>query len=512
MADRSARPALKRKLWAGSLVLLLVTWVALYLPNLRTNPGWYGDETLAITCGLDLVHGIQGNRCLWNTFWNPGAPYQPGYLLLVGSASQFFGGDILGGRFANTLLALGIALLICFYGRPILGTLPALFAALLFLTYEQTVIHFRWNFAHNLIALGFTISTLALARKARRRNDLTAGVGLGVAASAYPLFVYGLVPALLLRIKRPKAWPWLFGPTTLMVGISLILGLIVRWPEQFLTGDLLATAQFYTNASGKNGSSVAQIATNFWYFFTIDPWHELGFACLLLCLNRRLLAIGLSGLVISFLLLQNRQNLMFFYYQAVILLPLTAMAFGGTLQRAYLFLRRKGIRGPFLRKAQLGLIGVPVVCGLILLPSSLTGSLLSRIAYWTVQSVPETENAAKWLNEHTTPEDLVICHTNMAWLLKARTADLLLATRWAGAPAWPYEKPMPATQYRYEPDLKRAAYVVVSEVDLRWTLSDPNVAVLMQPVKKWPVVWSGENITILANPETTGLTQEAAEQ
>lgn len=512
MADVSARTTLKKKLWIGPLALLLVTWAALYLPHLRTNPGWYGDETLAITCGLDLVHGIQGNRCLWNTFWNPGAPYQPGYLLLVGGASELFGGDILGGRVANTLLALAIALLITFYGRSVLGTLPALFAALLFLTYEQTIIHFRWNFAHNLIALGFTISTLALARKARRKADLTAGLGLGLAASSYPLFVYGLVPAFLLRLKRPISWPWLFGPTILVVGLSLFFGLIVKWPEQFLFGDLLATAQFYTNASGKNGSSLAQIATNFKYFFTIDPWHILGFVCMLLCLNRRFLAIGVSGLVVSLLLLQNRQNLMFFYYQAVILLPAMMMAYGASTQRAFLLLRRKGIRIAFLRKAQLGLVGVPIVCGLILLPSSLTGSLLSRIAYWTVQSIPETENAAKWLNDHTSPDDLVICHTNMAWLLKARTADLLLATRWAGAPAWPYEKPMPASQYRYEPDLKKAAYVAVSEVDLRWTFSDANVRALMEPVKKWPVVWSGENITILANPETTGRTLDGPEQ
>ncbi|HEY5814280.1 MAG TPA: hypothetical protein VIT23_16695, partial [Terrimicrobiaceae bacterium] len=143
------------------LSVIFAIWSVLYLPNLRTSPSWYGDETVALTAGLDLTRGIAAHRAVWNTFWHPYAPYQPGYEFLVGGMARLFGGDILGGRFFNALLALALALVIYFYGRSILGIFPAFFAALLFLSYEQSVIHFRWIFTHNLVALGFVIAVLA---------------------------------------------------------------------------------------------------------------------------------------------------------------------------------------------------------------------------------------------------------------------------------------------------------------------------------------------------------------
>jgi 4-amino-4-deoxy-L-arabinose transferase-like glycosyltransferase len=137
--------------------MLVVVWLVLYLPHLRNCPGWYGDETIALTAAQDLMRGNVAQRAMWNSFWHPYAPYQPGYLYLMGLASTLTGGDILGPRFLNTLFALATALLIAFHGRAILGILPSLFAALLFLSYEQTVLHFRWIFTHNLVAFGFTL-------------------------------------------------------------------------------------------------------------------------------------------------------------------------------------------------------------------------------------------------------------------------------------------------------------------------------------------------------------------
>ena len=141
----------------------------------------------------------------------------------MGQWLSCFGGDILGGRIVNALLALGVALTIYFYGRSILGIFPVLFAALLFLSYEQSIIHFRWIFTHNLVAFGFTITFLALSRPAGPRNDLIAGFGIAIAAAALPLFVYGCVPAILIRIKRPRSWPRLFVPALIVVGLSLTL-------------------------------------------------------------------------------------------------------------------------------------------------------------------------------------------------------------------------------------------------------------------------------------------------
>ena len=278
------------------LTLILAVWSVLYLPHLRTSPAWYGDETVALAAGLDLTRGIAAHRAVWNTFWHPYAPYQPGYELLIGWFARLFKGDILGARIANTLLALGVALVIYLYGRNILGVLPALFAALLFISYEQSVIHFRWVFTHNLIALGFAITFLALSRPARRRNDIRAGAGLALSAAALPLFLYGCVPALLIRLKRPRSWPWLFVPAMAVVGSSLFLGWLMTRPNNFLLSDLAATLRFYTHSSQESAASIAQVGLNVLRFFTQDIVHLVGALMLLLCLCRRFYAIGLGGL------------------------------------------------------------------------------------------------------------------------------------------------------------------------------------------------------------------------
>lgn len=107
----------RRRLALAVTVFLILQWSVLYLPHLRTAPSWYGDEGLALTAGLKLAHGVAAHGSFKNTFWNPYAPYQPLYEWIVGNASWISGGDIIGGRLFNAILALALAVLIAFGGR-----------------------------------------------------------------------------------------------------------------------------------------------------------------------------------------------------------------------------------------------------------------------------------------------------------------------------------------------------------------------------------------------------------
>ena len=501
----------RRAAWIFPVALLLSVWSLLYLPHLRTSPAWYGDETIALSAGLDLTRGIAAHRAVWNTFWHPYGPYQPGYELLIGSMAQLFQGDILGGRIVNALLALGVALTIYFYGRSILGIFPVLFAALLFLSYEQSIIHFRWIFTHNLIAFGFTITFLALSRPAGPRNDLIAGFGIAIAAAALPLFVYGCVPAILIRIKRPRSWPRLFVPALIVVGLSLTLGWLMTPAPKFLWSDLAATFQFYARSSQQSSATLQQAVLNVIRFYSQDGVHMVGVLMLLLCLCRKFYAIGLGGLIISLLLVQNRQNLPLFYYQAVTFLPLMMLAYAAAQQRLWQFVRRRGVRSQIIRGAQAVLLTVPIAGAAGQIPNSLAGRITPRIHYWTTQNTAEVEQAARWINERVAPDDFVICHSNIAWLLKARTADFLQVTTWERLPTWPFDKPLERTQFRYNAGLEDAKFAIIGDIDTRWTFLQPNVDKLIRKMVEegWPVVWSGKNYHILENPRSSNnLSQE----
>jgi len=132
----------------------------------------------------------------------------------------------------------------------------------------------------------------------------------------------------------------------------------------------------------------------------------------------------------------------------------------------------------------------------------LKGTLKTRIDFWTTQSNQEVESAADWINSRTTPDDLVICHQNIAWLLHARTADYLQAATWQGLSTWPFKRPLRKDQFRFEPKLDAAKFAVIADIDQRWTINQPSILNLIQifESEKWPLVWSGANYKVLKNP------------
>jgi 4-amino-4-deoxy-L-arabinose transferase-like glycosyltransferase len=484
------------------IIIVTLVWAFLYLPNIRTSPAWYGDEGLALTAGLNLAHGIPVHGSFWNTFWNPYAPYQPFYEFCIGWAARLTGGDILGARLVNSFFALITALIITFYGRRVLGFIFSLCAALIFLTFEQSVIHFRWIFTHNLIALGYALAFIGLSGNIKTKSNIIAGIGLGISALALPLSIYGLIAAALLRIRHPRSWLPVCGPYVFVTFSSLALGFGLYPKQGFIWSDLVETFRFYVEASRENGGGF-KFFENISRFFLQDAFHAFGFLMFLICLRGKAFAIGFGGLLISFLLLQNRQNLTVFYYQAVILTPLLAMAYGYGLRKIFLMVRRAGFQSKiFLRVS----MSIPfVIAGFsffTILPSSLKGTLKTRIDFWTTQSNQEVESAADWINSRTTPEDLVICHQNIAWLLHARTADYLQAATWQGLSTWPFKRPLRKDQFRFEPKLDAAKFAVIADIDQRWTINQPSIPNLIQifESEKWLLVWSGANYKVLKNP------------
>lgn len=489
----------RRWLTLAVSVFLFFQWAVLYLPHLRTAPAWYGDEGLALTAGLKLANGVAAHGSFKNTFWNLYAPYQPVYEWMVGASARIFGGDIVGGRLFNATLALAIALLIAFGGRRIMSAVAAFGSAVLFLGFEQSVIHFRWIFTHNLVALGFCITFLALSGRRTRRSDWVAGVGLAIGAMALPLAVYGVAAALAVSWNRPRSWLPITIPFAMATGASMAAGTMLHgW--DYVWSDLQATAGFYTHASRENSGG---LLTHFGRFFTQDGFHLLALGLALLALRGRSRCLAAGTLLIAVLLLQNRANLTVFYYQAIVITPLLCLGIGAGLSRGIeLASNRVVLSKPVCRLLKVSPLLLGVAFGIGMVPKSLAGRIPTRIDFWTTQSIPEVEAAADWINRHTGPHDLVVCHQNIAWLLHCRTADYLQATTWQGISTWPFRDPLRRDQFLYAPDFSEARFAVVADIDKRWTFAQPGVAEAAKDILqgKWPPVWTGENYVVFKNP------------
>ena len=482
-----------------SVLLLVAVWAGLYLPHLRTNPGWYGDETLTLMIGKSLYEGLGADRAMQATFWHPSYAYQPGYAWVVGLTSAGTGGDILGARAFNTVLAFLIALVIYLVGRNIFGQVPALFSSLIFLSYEQSVVHFRWIYSHNAVALGFVICVLFLIRKASVRNDLVAGFGLTIATLSHPLFIHGSLAACLCRIKRPISWLRMAIFPTLVISALTIWTLMRLTNKSFLIEDLSILGQFYAQFSKDNGSGL-QSLKNIFFFYSQDFFHLGAFLCALLCCWRHFRVIPIFLAVVSGLLLQNRQNLTVFYYQAVVFLPILALAYGGALRILLVYLR--AVAGQHSRAAAIVAFIIPVILFSSSFPKSLAGNITPRNQFWVTQNTSEVEAAAAWINSHTTPADLVLCHQNIGWLINCRTTDFMQATAWSGRPTFTFEVLPAKERFLFPADITSAKYMVIGDIDQRWTFGQPNVGWILEKLEneKWPVKWRGDNYLIIKNP------------
>lgn len=484
---------------AGSLpyLLILLCWAVLYLPHLRTSPGWYGDETLTHHTATNLAKGVPSNLALWNTFWHPHYPYQPFYTFLCGLVSSTFGGDILGSRLFNAFLGLACGLAMCHLGKSVFGVRASLFAALIFLTYSQAVVHFRMSYAHNGAALGNLLLVLYLLQPASWQNNWKAGLGLSLSAGSHPLFIHPALAALVVKTREPKSWLPLLLPSFLYLLISLasIYWVFGAW----LWEDLNHLRWTFLTRGAQDAPGLTVSAYNFFNFIVQDGFHLFAILGLILCLNKKFLPAGLIGLWTIFMLVKNRGNLVLFYYQAVVILPVLSLGW------ARLFSVTEPLLGRYQKKPYFDLLLfiIPLGMFIYMAPSSLTGAITPRNQYWVTQDTQEVERCARWLNERTQPDDLVIANSSIAWLMKCRSAPLMQVVTWNGLPTQGYENGNARERFRYNSALESAKFVVVGDIDQRWTFGEPNVNTLLEKLQTqaWPVVWKGTYYLVLANPQ-----------
>jgi len=477
-----------------TLLLILIVWGALYLPNLSNSPRWYGDETITLGCGQDLVKGLFTNRAVWNTYINPQFCYQPGYVFLVGLASTLSDREIGWPRLLNSLTALGIAwTCLSLLGRRI-GLSRALLIALFFLTYQQSVIHFRWVYAHNLTALGFFLCFTSQCLRRNSKNSWQSGAGLAIAATAHPLALHGGIAAFLNRWNRPAAWIPTFSPP-LIVGLACLVP-IWLWNFDWWWNDFQALRDFYAGYTRELGAGW-QWPVNFFRFLAHDWLHVLGGIALIPCLFTSIRPIAVAALVLIALLTQNRQNLPVFYYQAVVVLPLLVACLGWSL----VWLQRKFCRR--WRWTRWALFFLPLLMFVHVAPQVWSAGLISRNDPWVVRSNQDHLRVSQWLNQNTRPEDLVICHWNIGWLLKCRTADPMMSVAWEGMTTFTYEKGLSRERFRYPADVREAKYFVLTDIDRIWTLGQPNVSALFneQTLSVWRPVFQSGSVLVLARPD-----------
>jgi hypothetical protein len=302
-------------------------------------------------------------------------------------------------------------------------------------------------------------------------------------------------------LLRPKSWIPIGLPPLIVFGGTFAL-LSLKFPG-WVIEDFRALLEQYARYNEENGSG-AKLLVNIVNFFAQDPFHLLAAGGCLLVLTRRTYPLGILSLGMVVLLTRNRQNLPLFYYQAMAVLPLLAAASAVGYGRGWNYLIRRFLPLRNYRRGLRWLLpGGALLVALLQIPSVFGGRLPVRITPWVVSSSSDYEVAARWLNQNTKPEELVITYWNLGWLLQAKTADVLTAAAWAGYPAGDYfPAPPEHSRFRYPADLKQAKFFAVTELDERWAFGQGQVMTFLQAsgVQTWPLIFQAGPVKVLANP------------
>ena len=527
---------------------LLVLWALLFLPNLRTNPNWYGDEGEWMEKCWTFIHGAPRVGPIVDDFIFP-YPYPPLYMLVNGALLRVFGDDIAVGRALGAVTALAAGAVLFWIGTRLRDKTFGFLCAAAFLAYSEANVNFRWVRSHPMagtLALASVGFLVRYVQERRLRDAAWAGVFCSL-ATATNYFTYPLIGAVVVTVavvnwrewKSPRAWR-----DVVITGAAACsyAGLFVLWYcAAHGWGQLMAQVGRLTSVAANElrptfGGEVERFIENVWTlgFKTPTqgpplPWsgHDwwlavatIGFVFLPTRDWRLRLWVPFWLLVLMYGVFKKLNNVPLFFYPATIFLPLMAVGFAGVLAWAGEAAKRLALKSGDRAAA---VVAVVVLAGFGLQSASgAWGHFHTRIDMWTQQSVADAEAAMAFVNLHVTKNDFVIVPKQIYWMPHCdRRSMLTFCARYEGVDNdMPVPAHIPRELYWFDCRLEQAKYLVLEYgikermlpdgrrvqlpigIDAVYTLGLRGVREVIQRTQqeKWPVVFQQGACIVLANP------------
>lgn len=518
----------KRERWIA--VGLVALWALLFLPNLRTNPNWYGDEGEWMEKCWTFIHGTPRVGPVTNDFIYP-YPYPPLYMLVNGVLLSVFGNDLVVGRALGALTALAAAGILFWIGCLLRGRAFGFLCAAAFLVYPETVMNFRWVRSHPmagtlaLASCGFLIRYL---QQKRLRDVVWAGIfcALGTAANYY------IAPLIVALIVTVACVNWRHSFVAAITAGSFGVVFVLWYASSKGAPHLMEQVHRLGGMTGEAKPAWHWFANLFRFCFKtpivsatgtqfIDLWPALAAVGVALFPEKRFRKwIALWTLVLMSVVFKKQDNVPIFFYPATLFLPLMALGVAGLLERT-------GKLKPVAMAVVLGAFGLTSAYG------SLT-HFRTKVDFFTQQaaSVDAAEKVMAYVNDHTAAEDFVLVPKQLYWKVKRAKKSMLshCVTITGGTnDAWPV--PIPPEVFWFDCRWQDAKFAVIASgilggrqpigIDMIYTrglagvpeavdgmireqwpivaVAGEKAAVVNIGSNRWPVVVNGEYL-VLANP------------
>jgi hypothetical protein len=113
----------------------------------------------------------------------------------------------------------------------------------------------------------------------------------------------------------------------------------------------------------------------------------------------------------------------------------------------------------------------------------------------------DARRVARYVNENSGPDDLVIASPALAWTLDNNVADFQMAVAAQGKPTEHLPGDIPTDRFAFDARYTRAKFVVVDGIWRNWAaVNMPEVAQMLRQVEAWPLVLKEGDISVFRNP------------
>ncbi len=508
------RPA-RRHLELAAIIGVTALAAWLRFTNLETNPAWYTDEGTHLDIARNLIAGrvqylaIDQSLLIFSRL--------PLFENLLAVWLRLTGVSMLALRAATAGLGtLTVVVLWAVCRRALRARVLALLAALLLAVYPSAVLYSRFGFSYNLLAPLLLIAMSGLieySRDPHQRRWLAVACGsIGLSCLtdlwAVTLFV-PFVIIVLIRNWRDLIWsvPLALLPLGLYLAVNAItIPTVLAFDLNFVRSRL-ATGSASWDLLLQNALTVS----------TRDIWLPIGFVGLLILRRWRWLVVVF--LIGPFIVLGRSVPLfsLSFYY-VIPLLPLLALGVANLIwamvsaARDRLLSREPINDLPELSAALMDLRGglmVGAFCLALIVwqfSSFSTLRLQVQLGFRTdidpfLIEAAAAQQAAAFVNERVSGDDLVIASPAIAWQIRSNVADFQMSIA-SGGQATPHlPANVPADHWAFDPTYQRARFVIVDNLWRNWAVPDvPGVREMLIEVETWPLALKTGEIDVYANP------------
>lgn len=516
--------ALPAKLIPVLLALVMLLAAALRLADLRSKPRWYADELFNLKVIQDLLDGELRVRAVSWTCFSPFHPYPIGFHLFGGVFCLLLGDDIWSIRFFCGLVGVATTFFVFLAGRAVYDERAGLIAAVAYSIHPKIVLFTRWAFPQNLSPVFVAAAVWAALRyRQHPTRGWLAAFSLLVGGSIVSIYWAG--PLLfffagVVLLTQPRRIFFALGLALSPLFLQFAAAILIQGADAVLYDLSHLFGVRVVQADDPAGGilpAAERILKGYGALFLRDPFFLFGLFGLLWLPVRWHAAAILTALGLLSLppVAQRGPILADFFYNAVFFAPLPLIGFGALFARIlhsgadiHDVIPRSYARltGTILTLTALG-FGWFIVFRDTVTPL-VPGGYETRLDSlgFTVTDHADAQDAARFINDRTSPEDFVIATPNLPWMLSCRSTDVQqMASLFPGGTIW-YPTDMPRNRYLYNLSHETARFLVLDNLTFTFYLTVRNCDEVLYRIheERWPLVGEFGEFRIFQNPRLGG--------